>query len=142
MSRRSNLVLGVVAVLVIILAVIAAVVGASRAPRTADLSTPAGATEAYIVAVVSQDDDAARDLLDPALGCTPEQVSQMYRPSRASLSVVDAEENGATASVVVEITEHGQGLFDAWAHRETFTLRLDDDRWLVTGEPWPIYQCK
>jgi hypothetical protein len=142
MPSRSNLVLGVVAALVVILAVVAAVIGTSRSPRTADLSTPAGTTEAYITAVVSQDHDAVEDLLDPALGCTSEQLSQMYRPSRASLSIVNAEATGETATVVVEITEHGQGLFDAWAHRESFTLRFDDGRWLVTGEPWPIYMCK
>ena len=141
MTSRSNLVLAIIGALVVVLAVVAGVVAAIRGDPDIDLSTPDGTVQAYVTALVNHDDETVEELLDPELGCTT-PLREMYVPSRVSLSIVESDERGDTATVVVEITEHGQGLFDAWAHREAFTLRFDDGRWLVTGEPWPIYMCK
>lgn len=135
------MVLGIIAGLVVALAVIAGIVGANRAQPIADPSTPEGAVQAYVTALVSHEDRAAGELLDPELGC-PVPLPEMYRPMRVSMSIVKAETTGDRASVVAELTEHGQGLFDTWTHRETFQLRLADGDWLVTGEPWPIYKCE
>lgn len=140
MTSRSNLVLAIIGAMVVVLAVVAGVVAATRPDPPADLSTPDGTVQAYVTALVRQDEDSVRRLLDPDLGCTaplPDYVS-----ARVSLSIVSVERDGDRATVVVEITEHGQGPFDAWSHRETFELDRVAAGWRVTGEPWPVYKCK
>ena len=141
MTSRSNLVLAIIGALVVVLAVVAGVVAAIRGDPDIDLSTPDGTVQAYVTALVNHDDETVEELLDPELGCTT-PLREMYVPSRVSLSIVESDERGDTATVVVEITEHGQGLFDAWSHRERFELERVGDGWMVTGEPWPVYKCK
>lgn len=144
MRSRPNVVLLVIAVLVVGLAVIAAVVSANRTTPSPDLSTPEGVVQAYVVAVIDGDQEKMETFLDPSLGC--EAPFPFFSPPQAaSLSLVSSRTSGSTATVVVEISQ-GQGggpfLGDNYTHREDFSLVLRGDRWLISGNPWPVYQCK
>ena len=139
------MVLLVIAGLVLGLAVIAAVVSANRtAPPPPDLSTPEGVVQEYVQAVIDGDHEKIATFLDPSLGCeAPLRYSGPSLPT--TLSLVSSRTSGSTATVVVEITEgEGRGPFlgGIYTHRENFTLVSRNDRWLISGNPWPIYECK
>lgn len=141
MRSRQNIVLLVVAALVVVLAVVAALAGGRRTPAP-DPSTPAGVVQLYVGAVVEADQDAMAALLDPALGCEPPFFHGSAQPS-ASLAIVSTRIDGDRATVVVEITEGQSGPLPGsrYSHRETFELVRTGDSWLVTGNPWPVYEC-
>lgn len=139
----SNLVLLAVAALVIALAVVAAVTSTRRDAAVPDTSTPQGVAQTFVAAVIEGDDDTAVAQLDPSLGCSV-PLPQSWPPASATVSVVSSDISGTSARVVLEITEGSGGslLGEPYTHRETFSLTRRDGRWLIGGEPWPLYSCK
>lgn len=144
MRRSSNLVLAVFAVLVLALAVVAAVASSRQDAAAPDTSTPEGVVQTYVAAIIRGDDETAVAQLDPSLGCTA-PLQETWAPDSASVSVVSSTAAAQTATVVVDIDggSGGAPLFvDPSSHRETFSLIRHSGRWVISGEPWPIYSCK
>ncbi len=140
----SNVVLAVVTLLVIVLAVVAAMASTRRASTPPGTSTPQGVARTYVAAIIEGDDDTAVAQLDPALGCTT-PLPPDWAPDSATVSLVSTDTSGTTATVVLEITEGTGGgpLFgEPYSHRETLSLVQRDGRWLIDGEPWPLYSCR
>jgi len=140
----SNLVLAVVALLVIVLAVVAAVASTRRASTPPGTSTPQGVARTYVAAIIEGDDHTAIAQLDPALGCAV-PLPPDGAPDSATVSLVSSDTSGKTATVVLEITggPGGGPLFgEPYSHRETFSLIQRDGRWLIDGDPWPLYSCR
>ncbi len=142
MSARPNIVLAVVAGLVVVMAVIAGLFSANRQLPDLDPRTPEGTVQLYVLAIIDSDDEEAVAFLDPALGCTA-PLRNLYRPQRLSMTVAGTKTTGGRATVTLNLTEYsGTGLLDSWEHRETFELMASGDRWIITGNPWPVYACK
>src|SRR5690606_12186391 len=119
-----------------------------RSPRTplfpyTPLFRSEGAVQAYLRAVIDDDHDAADAYLDPAADCDWADAGRVGRDvARAVL--VDSEIENGEAVVRVEIVHAtGGGPFDVveFTEDETFRLVRHDDRWLITGSPWPFYLC-
>lgn len=144
MKERPNVVLAVVVGLVAVLVVVAAVVSATRTPPVADPKTPEGTVQLFLTAVLADDDEAAVALIHPDLGCTvPLPDRGLGGNRRLSFAVVSSRVYfGDRATVEVDVTEYGTGLFDASSHRESYLLFPSGDRWLVAGNPWPLYTCE
>lgn len=143
MKARPNLVLAVVVGVVAVLVVVAAVVAATRTPPTADPATPQGTVQLFVTAVLDGDDRAAVALLDPKLGCTVPLPQRGLSGTRVTFAIAGTRDFGDTASVDIDVTEYRSGgPFEANSHRESYQLFTDDGRWLITGEPWPVYICE
>ena len=134
-------VLAVVVGLVVILAVVAGLLATRREPVTLDPTTPEGSVQTFVLAVIEGDDEVAVALLDPDLGCTA-PLREIYRPSRVSMAVVGTKSTAQEATVVLDVTEYGEGPFSSWSHREVYDLLVKDSGWMITGHPWPVYGCK
>lgn len=136
-------VLAVVVGIIVVIAAVAAVVASRRDAVVYDADTPEGAVQAYLRAVIDDDHDAADAYLDPAADCDWADVGRVGRDvARAVL--VDSEIENGEAVVRVEIVHAtGGGPFDVveFTEDETFRLVRHDDRWLITGSPWPFYLC-
>lgn len=142
MAKRPNLVLAVIAALVVVLAVTVAMVSASRAKPEFDRSSPAGVVQLYISELHEGNLEATVALLDPELGCTPDNLANYGLSDSLRLRVLKETVTGERASVRLEITEGiGQLFGGEWTHEETFSLIKDGDSWLVSGSPWPVYYC-
>lgn len=139
MRSRPAAVLGFVAALVVVLAVVAAVISATRDRPELDPATPEGVVQLYVTALYDDDVAGAVEYLDPALGCS-ERLPEVYLPETARVAVGPVTRTGERATVDLRI-EEGAAL-SSWTHRETFTLRRDGETWLITGDPWPIWQCE
>lgn len=140
MRSRPAIVLAIVAALVVLLAVAAAVVSRGRERPTLDPATPDGVVQLYATALFDNDVEGALEYLDPDLGCA-DPLPEVYLPDAARLSVTDTATNGDTATVELRV-EEGGGWDSMWSHDQNFSLRRDEGTWLITGEPWPIYECR
>ncbi len=140
MRARPTTVLAIVAVLVVVLAVVAAFVSRGRERPTLDATTPEGVVQLYVSALFDDDVATAVEYLDPKLGCE-DPLPEVYISDTSRIAVVKTTTTKDTAKVALQI-EEGSGLDGNWSHREDFTLRRDSGTWLITGEPWPIYQCE
>ncbi|MGO1384300.1 MAG: hypothetical protein ACTHWA_06255 [Arachnia sp.] len=140
MSARPNIVLGVVAALVVALAIVAAVVSTGREHPTLDAATPEGVVQLYASALFNDDVSTAEAYLDPAIDCG-EYFQEYFISDTSRIVVLEAETDEDTARVDLQI-EEGSGIDGTWTHRESFTLRREADTWLITGNPWPFFECK
>lgn len=143
MRPRSSTVLIALAAVIVASALTAALVQAQRVTPTPDASDPTEVVQAYLTAVITGDDAAVTEYLDPALGCrvSPENL---YAPGSAVATVVSTSTQGNSAQVVVEIDEGMEAisaLASGYSHREGFELGRVGDTWEITQIPWPLYDC-
>lgn len=140
MKAPPNIVLAVVAVLVVGLAVVAALVSSGRERPTLDDATPEGVVQLYASALFNDDVTAAEQYLDPAIDCG-DFLGDFFISDTSRIAVLETEVDQDTARVELRI-EEGSGLDGTWTHRENFSLRRDVGTWLITGDPWPFFECK
>lgn len=144
MNLSPNRVLMVILGTVGVLVVVAVVVIALRPPATFDPATPEGAVQGYLEAVFDDDETAALGYLEPKSPCDEHDISDASVDSSARVVLVETEVDDDTARVEVEMTfSRGQGLFDSYEYSQDESFDLVDfgDRWLLTGEPWPVRVC-
>lgn len=145
MSVSPNRVLVVILGTVGVLVVVAVVAIALRPPATFDPATPEGAVQGYLEAVFDEDESTAVGYLEPKSPCDERDISDASVDNSARVVLVDTEVDGDTARVEVEVTfSRGQGPFDSYEYsqNESFDLVDSGNRWLLTGEPWPVHFCR
>lgn len=144
MRNRAGLVLAVAVGVLVLMAVVAAVLSATREGPQLPEGSPEAAVQAYLQAVAEGDEDAAAAFLDPEGRCTEEDLRDSGSRSAGRIVLRDVEVDGDEADVEVELVYGGDGPFggDEWRDPVRFDLRRDGDRWVITGEPWPMYGCR
>lgn len=143
MNTRANRVLAVAVVGLLLLAVVAAVLAQTRdRPRFTE-GTPEATVQAYLQAVVAGDGEEAVRHLDPEVGCTASQVEEGWVGPGVRVVLRDSSTDGDRARARVDVITPSGGLLDPgeWTDRQTFELRRVDGEWLITGSPWPTYDC-
>lgn len=132
---------GVVAVL----AILAAVVASGRSVPTYDASTPEGTVQAYLQAVFDGDDQSAASYLSVTSRCDADDFREAFVAESARVVLRDSRIEDDEATVEVEIVfSDGGGPFDTyeWSEDQSFDLVREDDSWMLTGRPWPLYYCQ
>lgn len=142
MKSTPNIVLAIITGVIVILAIIAAIFAMrDREPNWPD-DSPEAAVQAYVQAVVAEDLDAAIEKLDPELECTPEDLRNLYYPQDTAIALLQAHVQPDSATVAVEIGNYGDPFLDPFVNEERFELIPDaNEGWLITGNPWPVYDC-
>ncbi|CAN5750273.1 hypothetical protein BH23ACT5_BH23ACT5_24210 [soil metagenome] len=143
-SNPNRVLLGAVGA-VVLLAVAAVVVAALRPAMELDTATPEGTVQAYLQGLFDDDAEIALSFIDPDSGCTVEDIRSAHVPTSSRVVLLSTETESDGAVVEVRVTEDaGSGPFDSYefSHEQEFSLRNDGDRWLISGEPWPLYICR
>ncbi|AXH95398.1 hypothetical protein DV701_03990 [Ornithinimicrobium avium] len=139
---RAGTVLAVAVAVLVVLAVVAGVLAATRPGPDLPPGSPEATVQDYLSLVHDGDLEAAAELLDPAGACTVEDLHQGYGDPGARMVLRDSRVEGDRASVRIAFV-YTDGPFgaDGWESDERFQLVRDGDRWVITGEPWPMYVC-
>jgi hypothetical protein len=127
----------------LLVAVLAGVLSATRPGPQLPEGSPEAAVRDYVTAVVGGEQETAAALLDPEGTCTEEDLQQVGEPSPGRMVLRETQVDGDEAEVQVDVVHGGEGPFASgeWRDELRFELRRDGDRWVVTGEPWPMYGC-
>lgn len=143
MSSRTDRVLTIVLGVVVVVAVVAVVVSASRDTTPHEEGTPAAAVHTYLSAVIDGDNQEAADLLAVDSPCDVTDLDRADVPDDVRVVLRDTEVDGADAQVEVEVVMSSGDLVGGSEHAEEHTFRLvgADGGWLITGVPWPAYDC-
>jgi hypothetical protein len=133
-----------VALMVVIVAGVA--VGVLREPVLLDPHTPEGTVQAFMRAVLDGDWNAARSHITDELKaeCTAIDFRHSWIPDSLTATLDDVRIDGDEAEVVIRLrTAAGPGPFGGgYEATETFDLLREDTAWRVTGQPWPVYDCR
>lgn len=142
-DRRAGIVLALTLVVLLVLAVAAAVLASTRSAPQLPAGSPEATVQEYLQLVRDHDLEAAARLLAPDGPCTVEDLDQGYIDQDTRVVLRQSRTSGDEASVLIEMVHGSGGLFglDTWTSQDPFTLAREGDRWVITGEPWPMYSC-
>lgn len=142
MSKSPNRVLAIVIGLIIIAVAIVTVLSSTRSAVVIDRTTPAGSVQLYLKAVLAGKNAEAAKMLSPESVCTVTDVDRAYIVDTARVLLVDSTTEGTTAEVRVRVEiPSGSPLGDFRTEDHTFRLVNSNGTWLLTGIPWPLYDC-
>ena len=140
-DKNANRFLAIVVAIIAILAVVV-VVGANRETEQLDRATPEGVVQEYLNAVIEGDFDAAAAKFDPAGSCKVDDLDKAYFDNDVRVTLINSSETstGAVVRVQVEVPS-GAPLGGYYGEDHTFRLVKADTGWLISGIPWPMYEC-
>ena len=143
MTSRPNRILAIVLGVIALIGVVAGVLSATRPVPEYDRGTPEGVVQAYLTAVIDGDHQDAVEFLAAESSCTVEDLDRSYLPDGVRVVLRDTEVDGDTAQVKVDVVMSSGGPLDGSEYAEQHTFRLTRARggWLITGAPWPMYEC-
>ncbi len=142
MSKSPNRVLAIVIGLIIISVVIVTVLSSTRSAVVVDRTTPAGSVQIYLKAVLAGKNAEAAKMLSPESVCTVTDMDRAYIVHTARVLLVDSTTEGAIAEVRVRVEiPSGSPLGDFMTEDHTFRLVNSTGTWLLTGIPWPLFDC-
>ena len=144
MGRNPNRVLALVVAAIAVLAVVAAVISAVRPSETFETGSPERTVQAYLRAVLDGDNEAAAEHFAPDTQCDAEDLDRVFLDDPARVVLVDSQADASAARVRVQVVRGAGGLADPSEYTEDTTFRLvrSGDQWLLTGTPWPLYDCE
>ncbi len=143
MGTRPGRVLGVVIGAVVALAVVAAALASTRPATTWDRSSPEGALQAYLAAVLDADAAEAAGYLSTQSPCDVRDLEGANVTDTVRVDLVGTTVEGGNARVRVELTRSTGGgpLDSSYTEEHTFRLTRTDAGWRLVGSPWPLYDC-
>ena len=143
MTGRPNLVVATVVGIVAVIAVVAGIVSASRHAPTYAPGTPVAVVQAYLTAVIDADHRAAAARLSTESPCTVDDLDRAFLPEGVRVVLRDSRTDGDTAQVRVDVIRSTGGPFgmSEYSEKVTFRLARAGGAWLITGSPWPMYEC-
>jgi hypothetical protein len=115
---------------------------ALRGPTEYDPSTPEGAAQGYVRAVVSGDFGEAVAHIHERLGCRPTDFRHAWVSDSVAVRLVDTDVAGDTARVELAVSEFDGPFGGGWEHRVDLVMERAADGWLIVEVPWPIYHCE
>lgn len=128
--------------LVIIAVAIVTVLSSTKSAVVVDRKTPAGSVQVYLKAILSGKNVEAATMLSPNSVCTIEDIDRAYVVDTARVLLVDSSTEGSTAEVRVRVEiPSGGPLGDFMTEDHTFRLSNVNGSWLLTGIPWPLFDC-
>ncbi len=143
MARRPNLVVAAAVGLVAVLAVVAGIVSATRHAPSYPPGTPVAVVQAYLAAVIDGGHETAAAQLSTESPCTVDDLDRSTLTEGVRVVLRDSRVDGDTAQVRVDVVRSAGGPLDPSEYSEKVTFRLTraGGAWLITGSPWPMYEC-
>lgn len=140
---QPNRILAIVVGVVAVVAVVAGVLAATRQAPEYDRGTPAGVVQAYLSAVIDGNNQEAAGFLAADSSCDLTDLDRAYVPDEVRVVLRDTEVDAGTARVAVDVAMSSGDLFGGseYSEKHTFSLTRVGGGWLITGEPWPMYEC-
>jgi hypothetical protein len=144
---KSNRLLAAMAIGLVALVAVAAVFVAIRDPAEFDPDSPEAVVQAYLVAVLDDDAEAAHGLLTPELQgrCAIDELpDRYYHDEDGRITLVDSTIEGDTAIIEVKFTatyDEGPFGYSESSYEEKFRLTRSDGSWRISSAPWPYYRC-
>ena len=144
--RSSRLVGWSLGAALVVLIAAGVAVGVLREPVLLDPQTPEGTVQAYVQAVLDGEWNEARSHLtdDLEAECTAIDFRHSWIPDSLTATLDDVRLDGDEAEVIVRLRTAAEPdpFGGGYETSETFDLIREDTTWRVTGQPWPVYDCR
>ena len=142
-SRKSpDRILAIVFALLVIAVVLMTLFTSGNTSKSLDPSTPAGTVQSYLTAVLKGDYELAAQFISLESSCDVQDLNRVYTMDTARVDLVKTEVDGDHAQVWVKVNYPSDAPFEAIRMEDhTFRLVRVNGDWLLSGIPWPLYDC-
>ncbi len=147
MNKTPNRALILMVTLISVVAIIFVALSTTRSTNNYEVSSPEWAVQQYLLAMFDGDTDSAYSFLAPSSPCNVTHLDRAWTDQNASINLVEVETNamvGSKSTARVEVAvEFGSSDFLGPSYIESHVYRLEESEgsWLITGIPWPVYDC-
>jgi hypothetical protein len=142
LRNSPNHILAIIIVVILIVVTFVAIFSTRRSAVTLNPATPQGTVQAYLLAALEGNNAKAAQYLAPESGCNVQDLDRAYVMHTARVALVKTEIQGTGAQVWVSVDIPSGGPFETFNTEDhTFRLVNANGRWLLTGIPWPLYNC-
>lgn len=140
--RRPTMVVVVTVSIVALAAIVVLVFAVGRDVTTYEEGTPERIVQQFLTAAFDGDTDRAASLIDPTSQCDANDLDRAYIQRDARIGLIEAIVEGDRARVLVDVeVPSGGPLGGVYSEEHTLRLVRSADSWLLTGVPWPLYDC-
>lgn len=141
MNKMPNRVLvGVIALVTAIATLV--FFSSNRADSQFESGTPEWVVQQYLVAMFDGDTDAAIAHISESSPCNITHLDRAWLDRNASIDLVEVSTTDSTARVEVDVEFGNADLFSTpYIESHIYRLEKVDSEWLITGVPWPVYDC-
>ncbi len=139
---KANRILAIIALaLVAVTALTIAVINTTQEKKYSK-DTPQGVVQRYLDAVFTGDYNTAATYISTESECTATDLDRTFIPSRPRIYLKSTSVVGSTAQVQIQVEQGDSGILDN-PSTEEHVIRLvkPENTWLLTGVPWPLYDC-
>lgn len=128
--------------LLIVAVIVVNLFTAGNSSKTLDPATPAGVVQGYLNAALNGKYERAATFISSESSCDAQDLERIFIMDMERVDLVKTEIDGSQAQVWVRVDYPSGAMFDA-ANLEDHSYRLTQakGRWLLTGVPWPLYDC-
>lgn len=142
-SRKSpDRILVIVFALLVVAVVLVTLFTPGNTFKSLDPSTPAGTVQGYLTAVLKGDYELAAQFISLESSCDVQDLDRVYTMDTARVDLVKTEVDGDHAQVWVKVDYPSGAPFEEMRVEDhTFRLVQVNDAWLLSGIPWPLYDC-
>lgn len=141
-SSSPNRVLAITVGALFIVAIIVAIFSAAKPEVVLDPKSPEGVVQAYLKAALEGNNQKAAQFFSAESVCDVQDLDRAYISDSARVDLVDSTIDGATAQVRIKVDIPTGGPFENFMTEDhTLRLALSGGQWLLTGIPWPLYDC-
>lgn len=142
MSKTPNRLLAAIIGTVVIAALATIAITSSQQNTELTSGTPEWVVQSYLVAMFDGDTEKAIEFLADSSPCNITHLDQAWIDRNTNIDLVESEISGDTAKVEIAAEFGNSDLFNS-PYVEFHTYRLEKvlAQWLISGIPWPVYDC-
>lgn len=141
-TRRTTTVVVVTTLVVAVAAVVVLVFAVGRDVSTYDEGTPERVVQQYLNSAFDGDYDRAASLIEPSSQCDADDLDRAYIQDDARVGLVESVIEGDRARVRLDVEfPSGGPLGGVYSEEHTLRLVKSANSWLLTGVPWPLFDC-
>ena len=141
LSKSPNSVLLVAGLILALLATISLAIS-SKPEKNFTAGSPEATVQLYLDAIIKGDNDLALTFLDPNNSCESTDLDRAYIHDSYRVNLISSVISGTSATVKIDVEYASSMPFDpSYSNPQTMRLEKLSSKWLLTGIPWPLYDC-
>jgi hypothetical protein len=142
MSKSHNRILALIIVLVAAAAALVLAITSNQQSAKFEPGSPEAVVQSFLVAMFDGDTDQAIQFLAASSPCNVNHLDRAWVQRNANIDLVRVDISGNTARVEVNVEFGNSDLFNStYVESHNYRLEKADENWLITGIPWPVYDC-
>jgi hypothetical protein len=142
MSKSHNRILALIIVVVAAAAALVLAITSNQQSAKFEPDSPEAAVQSFLIAMFDGDTDQAAKFLAASSPCDVNHLDRAWVQRNANIDLVRVDISGSTARVEVNVEIGNSDLFNqTYIESHNYRLEKTGDSWLITGIPWPVYDC-